>query len=85
MKYAFLVMVMGYWGRGKTIDEAAKNCLKQGAGRKDFAVLSLVIGDDTPEVDSQGWTIREQGSENNVISKTTLGKLLSLENKKHDK
>jgi hypothetical protein len=54
MKQCFIVMVLGYWGRGKTIKEAAENCLKQCARRTDKTVVKLVYGDDKVEVNSNG-------------------------------
>lgn len=57
MKKAFLVQCLGYWGRGKTLKEAAQNCLRAGAKRPDFVIVDLVLGDDTPEVSQGGMNL----------------------------
>lgn len=62
-KRAFVVMVLGYWGAGLTVEAAAKKCLDAGASRRDKASLRLILGDDKPEVDSNGFLLRDQGSE----------------------
>ena len=63
MKNCFIVMVLGYWGRGKSIKEAAQNCTKSGGQRTDRTVVKLVLNDDKAQVDSQGYLVREPGSE----------------------
>lgn len=62
-KRAFVVMVLGYWGAGTTVEAAAKKCIDAGASRRDKASLRLILGDDKPEVDGHGYLVREQGSE----------------------
>ena len=48
-------MVMGCWGRGSTIAEAATNCKKSGGRALDKAILRLIIGDEKPFVDNCGY------------------------------
>jgi hypothetical protein len=67
----------GYWGRGKDVEEAAKNCIKEGASRSHNASVLLIVGDTTAEVNSHGYIIRAAGSHNiRVISRVRLGALL---------
>ena len=61
--YSFIVVSLGYWGRGNTLGDAAQNCLRAGARRKDDCYAQLVIGDDKPEITSGGMLEREQGSD----------------------
>lgn len=61
-KYAFIVMVLGYWGCGDTIKAAALKCKQEGAKGTDKAIVLFYVGDDKPEVDSNGYTLREQGA-----------------------
>ena len=63
MKRCFIVMVLGYWGRGKTIKEAAQNCAKSGGRRTDRTVVKLILNDETAEVGSNGYLIHDNGSE----------------------
>jgi len=57
MRKAFMVQVLGYWGRGKTLPEAAQNCYRAGASRNDSTIIDLIIGDETPEIANQGMTV----------------------------
>jgi hypothetical protein len=67
----------GYWGRGKEVEEAAKQCIEEGGCRTGNASVFLIIGDTTAEVNSYGYIIREAGSYNiTVISHIKLGALL---------
>lgn len=34
----FVIVVLGYWGKGKTLREAAANCVKEGASRSEKCV-----------------------------------------------
>lgn len=36
---SFVVMTVGYWGKGRTISEAAKNCLKEGSSKTEFVLV----------------------------------------------
>ena len=63
MKYAFIVVALGYWGRGKTLYEAAKACHEAGARKLDECYAQLIIGDDKPSITSGGYLERDQGSE----------------------
>ncbi len=79
-KTAFIVMVLGYWGRGKTVKEAALKCKEQGAKRTDRTVVYFFIGDDKPEVNDMGSTLRVAGSESFLIAKgLQLCRLTQLE------
>jgi len=78
--HSFMVIVFGYWGRGKTIKEAAENCKKQGAKAANKAVVRLILNDDKPSLTSYGYMEREAGSENITIGDGfTLGALLKLD------
>jgi hypothetical protein len=61
-KQAFVVMVLGYWGSGQTVRGAAQKCIDVGASRTEKASLRLVIGDDKPEVDGNGYLLRDRDS-----------------------
>jgi len=57
MKKSFLVQMLGYWGRGATIQEAALNCSKAGASGKDITVIDLFTNPTTepePRITSGG-------------------------------
>lgn len=61
-KSAYLVMCPGFWGRGNTPAEAARAAKASGARADMSAILYLVIGDDKPEINEYGHTVRDQGS-----------------------
>jgi hypothetical protein len=66
----------GYWGRADTVDEGARNCVKQGASRSGSASVLLVLGDKTAEINEAGYVIRDAGSHSiTVIEKIRLGSL----------
>ncbi len=54
MKRIYIVSVLGYWGKGKTLKEAAEQCVKAGGRKSDKALAWLVLGDTTAEIDSNG-------------------------------
>jgi hypothetical protein len=67
----------GYWGRGDTIDQGARNCLKQGAARSGSASVLLILGDETAEINEAGYVIRDAGSHSiTVIGRIRLGSLI---------
>jgi hypothetical protein len=67
----------GYWGRGDTVDQGARNCLKQGASRSGSASVLLILGDETAEINEAGSVIRDAGSHSiTVIERIRLGSLL---------
>lgn len=79
MKLTFIVMVLGYWGRGKTLKEAAENCKKQGVKLTEKAVAWLIIGDSKACVDSDGYIVRDHGSDIIMLGKFfKLGTLTRL-------
>ena len=47
MNHLFIVMTAGYWGKGKTLSEAAQHCLEAGS-RKNEPALSRLIISSTP-------------------------------------
>lgn len=75
-KFCYLALVMGYWGRGKTPKEAAMKCKQEGGRSKDFCIVYRIDGDDTAEVNSQGYTIRDPGSENTEHGRGKLSQFL---------
>ena len=80
MKNSFLVLVMGYWGRGNTLKKAAEACRKSGGQVKDRAIVRLVIGDDNPIVTPTGYIERDSYTELVIIGNGfKLGHLLKLE------
>jgi hypothetical protein len=86
MKKAFLVQALGYWGRGKTLKEAAVNCSHAGASLGARCIVDLVIGDDTPEVTNNGMNLTvEEGSTILRIGKWfKLSNLVALEKEEDD-
>jgi len=75
--------MLGYWGRGDTIQEAAKNCSRAGASGKDITVIDLFVHpteDPKPQVVSWGLTYQfTSGSECIRIAKgMKLSALLKL-------
>ncbi len=83
LKYldAFCYLVVShdwYWGRGDTVEKAARTCLSQGASRKAPATVLLILGDATAEVNQGGNIIRDAGSHRiTVIERIRLGALVS--------
>ena len=79
MKYAFIVVSLGYWGRGKTLYDAAKQCKEAGARSTDECYAQIIIGDDKPAITGGGMLEREQGSEViNLGCRFKLGNILKL-------
>lgn len=85
MKTVYIVMVLGYWGKGPDIKTAAQNCKKQGAMRKDKVLVKSYSGPDLkPEevtVDNCGYVFYPASATHATIhtprtGKTTLGSLL---------
>lgn len=54
MKKIYIVSVLGYWGKGKTLKEAAAQCVKAGGRKSDKALAWLVLGDNEAGIDSNG-------------------------------
>jgi hypothetical protein len=54
----YVVMVLGYWGRGNSVSKAAKECNEAGGRRKEKCLIKVVVGHDFEakdvEVDSYG-------------------------------
>ena len=85
MKTVYIVMVVGYWGKGPDIKTAAQNCKKQGAMRGDKVLVKSYAGPSLkPEevtVDNCGYVSYPAGVKGTTIhsprtGKTTLGNLL---------
>lgn len=75
----YIVMVLGYWGRGKTVKEAAIQCKEQGAKSGQRAIVRLFIGDETPEVSKDGDLLYEAWAEMyRVADGISLGSLCQL-------
>ena len=67
-----------YWARGTSIEEGARNCVKQGAKRSGSASVLLILGDETAEINEAGYVIRDTGSHSiTVIERIRLGALIS--------
>lgn len=79
-KVCYVVMVLGYWGRGETIAEAAQQCVKAGAKRNEKASLRLILGDPKPTVSNDGYLSRAPGSEMHYLGMGfRLGNLLEIQ------
>jgi len=80
MKQAFIVQTFGYWGRGPTLKDAAKNCFCAGASRLDKVSAQFILGDDMPEIVNSGMNIRhsQEATVYQIGSGFTLGSLLRL-------
>jgi len=63
MKHIFIVMVVGYWGKGESIKLAALKCKKSGANSSDKALIKMVTGDETAYVDDYGAINHKMGAE----------------------
>lgn len=89
VKRCYLVMSgSGYWGRGKSLKEAAAVCQENGANKTDRCIARLVLGDDTAEISESGRLIRELPPELEAVefypvfdigTGFKLGQLLALE------
>ena len=67
-----------YWARGESIEEGARNCVKQGASGSGSASVLLILGDETAEINEAGYVIRDAGSHSiTVIERIRLGSLIS--------
>jgi hypothetical protein len=67
----------GYWARGKSVEETARNCAKEGARKANTCSVLLILGDETAEVNENGYIIRNPGSHNiTVIERIRLGALI---------
>jgi hypothetical protein len=67
----------GYWGRGDSVEDGTRSCLKQGASRKGTASVLLILGDETAEINEAGYIIRDAGSHSiTVLARIKLGSLL---------
>lgn len=87
LKNVFVVLVLGYWGKGNTLEEAARNCHKEGA-KLSAKVVARMFCNVTPTqqkeivVDSFGTINHPFGTEcHRVISpadghKVTLGSIM---------
>ncbi len=75
---SFLVLSHdGHWGRGDTVEEAARNCVKAGAHRSGSASVLLVLGDETAEVNEAGYIIHDPGSHSiKVLERIKLSSLI---------
>lgn len=40
-KNTFVILTLGYWGKGRTITEAANNCRKEGGSKSDCVVIRM--------------------------------------------
>lgn len=82
MKQKFLVMTLGFWGRGNTLREAAQNCLRSGASRKQSAAVKLYLHpeeDPDPELLNALQIAYTAGSQViDIGSPFKLGQLLTL-------
>ena len=86
MKFRYLAVSFGsgggYWGRGGTIAEAARQIRKEGARATEKCALFLILGDDNPSVNGAGYICREQGSQNFKLGVVTVGQAMRMESEK---
>lgn len=77
-KVSYIITANGYWGRGKTVAEAAEACRKSGAPRTFKACLTIVINDETPEVNEAGYLITESDATSRCVGLIgTIGSILN--------
>ncbi len=81
MKKQYLVQCPGYWGRGYTLLEAATNCLKAGASRRDKCVVEIYTHptqDPSPSVVNHGMNVEFVAgtTKERIVDKQTLGRVL---------
>jgi hypothetical protein len=77
----FVVLVLGYWGRGDTLKEAAEACKEAGGRAKDRAIARLILDTadkEKPSVDGDGF-LRYHGELFRLGDGFKLGALLNLE------
>lgn len=43
MNHLFVVVTLGYWGKGATLSQAAQNCLEAGSRKNEPALARLII------------------------------------------
>lgn len=54
MKHVFVVMTLGYWGKGETVQKAAQNCIQAGSRKTEPALVRLIISPtDIPDLEQQ--------------------------------
>jgi len=70
----------GYWGRGKSLSEAAEDAHLIGGSRWKKAFVTIVLNDETPEIGSNGALITEACAE--VITVGSVDTLKSILPKK---
>lgn len=59
----FVVFSDQYWGRGKTLSEAARNCIAASGRAPAFKVVAyLILNDPEPSIDSHGHLHRSNSS-----------------------
>lgn len=81
MKTSYLVQTFGFWGRGKTVLEAAQQCFRAGAKGKDLCAVNKFTHpteDPLPEVRHGGLTVsyRNGSTNDRIMEQVTLRKLL---------
>jgi hypothetical protein len=62
LRQTYFVLVLGYWGKGATLKEAAENCRKQGVGLKERTVCKMIV--HTGEHDETDFYVDRSGSIN---------------------
>jgi hypothetical protein len=95
MKHIFVVVTLGYWGKGEDINEAALNCHEAGSPKTEPALARLIISPtDLPDLKKQvvvndvGDILYPQTCEVIPIfsptnSRVKLGSLISKTSSKH--
>jgi hypothetical protein len=54
MKHLFVVLTLGYWGKGETINQAALNCHEAGSPKTEPTLARLIISPtDLPDLEKQ--------------------------------
>lgn len=73
----------GHWGRGNTLEAAAKKAYDAGASKTSRASAVLVLNDATPEVNQGGSVISESDSEQLSLGVVgTIGSIINANAKK---
>jgi hypothetical protein len=54
MKHLFVVLTLGYWGKGQSLSQAAQNCHQAGSRKTEPALARLIMSPtDLPDLEKQ--------------------------------
>lgn len=83
MKITYVIRTANrYWGKGPTLNEAKKQCVKEGARLFEKSLISIVLTPDNceyePSVDGMGDLMYPAGATLVQLGAKTLGSVSSL-------